>query len=507
MKAVIYSRVSTSIQNYEGQTLDLNKYAAYKGLEIVETFEEKVSGYNEDIQREEYERMKSYVIENNIKNILCWEISRFSRKTHIALKEIEFFTKHGVNIFFKKEEISSLSDNAFNKVLLTLLASIAQMEKETMKARHHRGMIKGASQGKAHGLGILPFGYRKDESGNLQIDVEESKWVRQMYEWRASGKSMKWIATALNKKEIKTRRNKNGQKRILRTGEIIEIEWRSNSVQKILKSKLYKGIREYMGETFTIPYIIDDDLWNKVQVTFENNIGYVNRTVYKYLFKGKVFCGKCKLSYFARTDLQPDGYQAYYFCSGRKDTQIRCRNGQFKASTLDKFAWDMLSTMAEFRENVVKEREKIDKNEALKEIKYLKELIQKSDSRKNRIVNAYLDGNLNEELYKRELDKIKTENADAEKEIKELTSQIKRQDTALKSLEKAKIHNIRWSPWSVRRRRVEEWVDKVYLTHYDGDIEGSHGNDQKMLMELYAFGLQTPQRALITSVSEICITI
>ena len=46
MKAVIYARVSstTDRQNTERQIADLTKYAKYKDMIIVKTFEEKVSG-------------------------------------------------------------------------------------------------------------------------------------------------------------------------------------------------------------------------------------------------------------------------------------------------------------------------------------------------------------------------------------------------------------------------------------------------------------------------------
>ena len=43
MKAIIYARVSstTDRQNTARQIADLTKYAEYKGMEVVKTFEEK----------------------------------------------------------------------------------------------------------------------------------------------------------------------------------------------------------------------------------------------------------------------------------------------------------------------------------------------------------------------------------------------------------------------------------------------------------------------------------
>ncbi|MFZ4415006.1 MAG: recombinase family protein, partial [Bacteroidales bacterium] len=50
MKVVIYSRVSTQIQEYQRQTTELQEFATKMGWTVVRVFEEKVSGgkLNED---------------------------------------------------------------------------------------------------------------------------------------------------------------------------------------------------------------------------------------------------------------------------------------------------------------------------------------------------------------------------------------------------------------------------------------------------------------------------
>ena len=51
MKAIIYARVSstTDRQNTARQIADLTKYAEYKGMEVVKTFEEKISGAKKNV--------------------------------------------------------------------------------------------------------------------------------------------------------------------------------------------------------------------------------------------------------------------------------------------------------------------------------------------------------------------------------------------------------------------------------------------------------------------------
>jgi site-specific DNA recombinase len=507
---VIYSRVSTTMQHYEGQTLELKRYAEYKKYKIKRIFEEKFSGYDDEKEREQFSEMKKYVVDNKINHILCWELSRFSRRTYITLTEIRFFTKHNVNVHFHKENIDSLSDQAFNKVLLSLMASIAEMDRETRVQYHRRGMLRGASQGKAHGLGVLPYGYKKSDSGDLKINEEEASIVRLIYNLRIEGKGTGTIANELNKRGIETHHAKLGKRRELANGEEIDIVWRQNTIRRILQSTVYKGKRTYFGITFEVPQIIESATWNNVQSTFADKIGYINRTEFKYLFKGKIRCGKCGLAYLSRTDLKSGstkdnllGWNSYYFCSGRKDKGIRCHNGQFKAATLDKLVWIMLASMVEFREQILKDRVNINPEESKKTIEYLNKEIGRSENRKRRVITVFQDGFLTDDEYRNEMSKITSDIAEWTNEIKQLKNEIKKQTKSVRELSKMKTQNIRWMPFTKRRQFVEKYVDKVVLTQYDGKIEGTHGNDQIMKCDLFAFGLNSSKSAIISSVSEI----
>lgn len=43
-----------------------------------------------------------------------------------------------------------------------------------------------------------------------------------------------------------------------------------------------------------IPPIVTDEIWDKVQQRFRDNVGYLNNTKHDYLFKSKMRCVKCK---------------------------------------------------------------------------------------------------------------------------------------------------------------------------------------------------------------------
>ena len=81
MKVVIYSRVSTSIQDYTRQTEELLEFSNKMNYEVVSTFEEKISGGKTNEERPELMKMINYIKSNKIDKVLCWELSRIGRNT------------------------------------------------------------------------------------------------------------------------------------------------------------------------------------------------------------------------------------------------------------------------------------------------------------------------------------------------------------------------------------------------------------------------------------------
>jgi DNA invertase Pin-like site-specific DNA recombinase len=109
-KSVIYARVSTSLQDTQSQIDDLQRWADNNNYEIVKVFQETVSGYDVTKKRQELDNLKEYLDKSGVKHIITFELSRLGRSTLQTQIEIDYFTKRKVNIFFKKENLNSLSD-------------------------------------------------------------------------------------------------------------------------------------------------------------------------------------------------------------------------------------------------------------------------------------------------------------------------------------------------------------------------------------------------------------
>ena len=87
-KVVILARVSTDKQEYERQLVELRDYCAKVGWEVVREFANKVSGVKRNEERPEIVELIEFVKSNDIRRVVCLEISRLGRNTLEALRHL-----------------------------------------------------------------------------------------------------------------------------------------------------------------------------------------------------------------------------------------------------------------------------------------------------------------------------------------------------------------------------------------------------------------------------------
>lgn len=152
-KAVIYARVSSAgsleyRQNTARQVKDLTEYANYKGYEVVEVYNEHISGAKKNNERqilsEAIEHCKILVKENDTNVILLVsELSRVGRNAFEVLETIKTLVDFGINLYLQKEQMTLLDDNGkpslFAPIMLATLSTCAQLERENIQFRLNSG--------------------------------------------------------------------------------------------------------------------------------------------------------------------------------------------------------------------------------------------------------------------------------------------------------------------------------------------------------------------------------
>ena len=153
MRTVIYARVSSTgdRQSTERQIEDLTRYAEGKRYEIVKVFQEHISGAKSNQERGVLSECLEFCKAERPGTLMVTELSRLGRSTVEVLKAVEELTTAGVNVFILDLNLSTLdaegTENPVAKMVLTVLALGAEMERKLILGRLNSGRALAKSKG------------------------------------------------------------------------------------------------------------------------------------------------------------------------------------------------------------------------------------------------------------------------------------------------------------------------------------------------------------------------
>jgi DNA invertase Pin-like site-specific DNA recombinase len=123
-KVILLVRVSTDKQEYHRQINELNEFCAKMNWEIVGTFANKVSGAVSIENRTEITEMIEFVRTNDVKRVVCIEISRLGRNTLEALKVIQILNENKVSLYIKNYSLETLNNDGSVNPVASLICTI-----------------------------------------------------------------------------------------------------------------------------------------------------------------------------------------------------------------------------------------------------------------------------------------------------------------------------------------------------------------------------------------------
>lgn len=151
-------------------------------------------------KRKDFQRMIADAEAGKIDIILTKSIQRFARNTVDLLNTVRHLKEIGVEVRFEKERINSMTGDG--ELMLSILASFAQEEVNSLSQNVRWGAAKRMSSGKPHSH-PRTFGYLWE--GDVYVPVEpEASAVTQMFQMYIDGKGQQEIANWLNEKGITT---------------------------------------------------------------------------------------------------------------------------------------------------------------------------------------------------------------------------------------------------------------------------------------------------------------
>jgi len=413
-KVCIYSRVSTNDgkQDTKGQVGVLVDYVKKHGYneDQIEIFEENLSGYIRISDRPKLQEI-SLRIKNNpqyYSTVFVTELSRLGRTPKDIKNLVEEWTDLGVNIHIRNNDLQTITNGKRNMVthmLIGLLVEFYNFEVQTFKERSKYGMLKSARNGKMGGGIFHLYGYKKDALGKMIIDDQEAKVVAKIYDLYLEGNGVKVIANILNRDDVPTKTKASFPEKIInkktgRKGK--DIKWTDGQVYSILTNPTYIGQRKFLDEVVASPIIIQEEIFNSIQERLRGRNSKGN-SVYIYLLKGIAVCGQCGRNYVGRYKPAPKGDKVYK-CSSTRIGNHSCTskgvNIKQIESILYHFSWHIIKVVnyLNFSHEV---RDGLSSSITIleNELSSVEYEIKKIELREDRLLELFLDSQLNKNEY------------------------------------------------------------------------------------------------------------
>jgi site-specific DNA recombinase len=243
VRVAAYCRVSTdSEEQASSYEIQIEHYTNYikknKEWELAGIFaDDGITGTNTK-KRDEFNRMIEECMAGKIDMIITKSISRFARNTLDCLKYIRQLKDKNIAVFFEKENINTMDSKG--EVLLTIMASLAQQESQSLSQNVKLGIQYRYQQGEVQVNHKRFLGYTKDENKQLVIDPEGAEVVKRIYREYLEGASLLQIARGLEADGIYTAAGK--------------AKWRPETLKKILQNEKYIG-DALLQKTYTVDFL------------------------------------------------------------------------------------------------------------------------------------------------------------------------------------------------------------------------------------------------------------
>lgn len=208
-KAVGYIRVSSDRQADHGISLDaqrtkLEAYAALYELTLVEIIVDAgVSA--KTLERPGLQRALSMLRKGEATALLVAKLDRLTRSVkNLGTLVEDYFSSDTITLLSVADAIDTRT--AAGRLVLNVLGSVAQWERETISERTSEAMAYVKSQGHKTG-GDLPYGYTLAADGKtLVADPAEQALLEAIREARARGLSQRGVVAELARKGFTTRK-------------------------------------------------------------------------------------------------------------------------------------------------------------------------------------------------------------------------------------------------------------------------------------------------------------
>ena len=514
LRVTFYARVSTD-KDEQLNSLD-NQIHYYEELIRKNKAWTFVSGYIDEglsgistKKRENFHRMVEDGKNGDFDLIITKEITRFARNTLDSIQYTRELLNNGVAVFFQNDNINTLDEDS--ELRLTIMSGIAQDELRKLSSRVKFGHQQAIKSGVVIGNSRI-FGYRK-ENKRLVIDEKEAPMVRELFELYATDQySMKQIEDIFWDKGY---RNLNGNKIAHGTmanvianpkykgyyvGNKVKVVDMFTKKQKFLPPEEWVMFKDETGEI--VPAIVSEELWEKANAVLhrrsedvKNRQGVCN---HPNLLTGKLFCTCCGEPYYRRESKKVYGpNNSKWVCSGKiKNGADTCPSFPIYESEIKPVLYEVFQDTKADADALAAEyiqmyTEMTDHNTLPSQIAEQQKIIDNANKKKAKLLQLNVDGMIADIDFKNMTAQSNKEIEEAERQIRELNSQLETSDEFRK-----KIDAIKKTLAAAQRDAAQGIISKEFVERYIDKILVTPEEDGSMTLDIKIFTGETTQKTL-----------
>jgi site-specific DNA recombinase len=466
----IYTRVSTDEQFQEGTSIEtqrefLQAWAKLQGCTVYGEYSDP--GYSGSTpNRPGFQRMLRDAEAGHFQRVAVTKLDRFKRDARELLNSIEDLDRLGVAFVAIREGVDT-SDKGTGRLILTILAAIAEWEKDLILERTTEGRLATARKGGLLG-GFVAYGFeyvpRSDGSlAHYVINERKATVALNMFGWVVDEQmSCRAISARLKERGI-----------LSPTGMPV---WSPSVINRMLRQEIYCGTAYYRRRSpavpqkrksspaigknskssrrlrpkedwiaIPVPPIVNRSTWDRAQEQVLANSKFSPRNKKRhYLLSELTRCGICRYAYtgYGKTEKN-----RYYGCS-KKDPLTapdgkKCPGRPVHAAVLEQLVWNATSEL--FRDpDILAEELQRRKNESASDDKNgdehgrLEAELRRSSTQADQLLDLYLDGRYERGALDLKMEQVNAQRRAAEIGISSLENkkdEAGRSSNALKTLE------------------------------------------------------------------------
>jgi DNA invertase Pin-like site-specific DNA recombinase len=199
---ILYIRVSSETQNLDRQIENLSAWAKKTGSKNIQVVTEKISGSVSTEKR----KFNEVFTTKNVSRVVVQDIDRLGRDTIDILTTIKKLTAKNINLTVTSLGMDTLlpngKENESFKLVLSVMATLAEMERTKIKARQKQGIAIAKKKGK----------YAGRKTGAVQNDskaLEKHNDIVKLLSKKTKNYSLREISSLTSKSVNTVRKIKN----------------------------------------------------------------------------------------------------------------------------------------------------------------------------------------------------------------------------------------------------------------------------------------------------------